>query len=101
MFFISDCAWVATDEMVEADLSFDDQSDKENPCASEEVFNPLPNLPSKEAAPEASVGLSLETLLSQLGILNEELSALELSPFPKLLKTEPIPAPDVTLSRET
>jgi hypothetical protein len=91
MFFINDSACVATEEMVEADLSFDDQSDIEKPCISEEVFNPLPSLPNKEAAPEASVELSLEALLAQSAILKEELSALGLSPFPKLLKAEPMP----------
>jgi hypothetical protein len=50
--------------MVEADLTLDDQSDTEKLCISEEVFNPLPSLPNKEAPPEAFVELNLEALLT-------------------------------------
>lgn len=63
MFLPSDSTCVATDEIVEADLSFDDQSDTENPFSNEDGFNPLPNFPNREAAPKASVGLNSEALL--------------------------------------
>ena len=91
MLFTSDSACVATEDMVEADLSFDVQSFVENPCISEDGFNPLPNWPNNDAAPEALVGLNLETLPSQSGNLNDGRNELGFSPFPRLVKTEPIP----------
>lgn len=91
MFFISDCACVATEAMVVADLRLDVQFDNENPSVSDDGFSPPPNLPSREAAPTASVGLNLEALPSQPGNLKEESREAGLMPFPRLLKTEPMP----------
>jgi len=86
MFLANDSACLATDEIVEADLRFDDQSDTGNPFINEDVFNPLPNLPNREAAPKACVALNLETLPSQSGNLNEEFNAPDFSAFPSVLE---------------
>jgi hypothetical protein len=58
MFWRSDSACVATDEMVVADFNLDAQSVTENPCIREAGFKPFPNWLSKDEAPETLEGLN-------------------------------------------
>ena len=77
--------------MVVADFNLEAQSVTENPCIREAGFKPFPNWLSKDEAPETLEGLNLETLLSHVGILNEESSELDFRPLPMLVKAVPIP----------